>query len=364
MQRFRSVAVVLLFLAAVGASLIAIRAQKKTSPPASDAAGNAGQEQALTPRDPIAANLSIASLRSGIYPGSDIAIIRELEPGSNYRRYLTTYQSEGNTIYALLTVPTGQKPPTGWPVVVFNHGYIPPKEYRTTERYIAYTDAFSRSGYILFRPDYRGHGDSGGQAVGAYGSNAYSIDVLNAVASVKRYADADPGRIGMWGHSMGGFITLRVMVSSRDVKAGVIWGGVVGSFADMFANWRRSPTTPPPAPSGMRGWRQSLVEKYGEPEKNPTFWDSISANAFLADISGPLQLHHGTADESVPVSFSETLKRQMESAGKQVELFIYDGDDHNLTANLYTALARSVAFFDRYLKPSPTPSQGTQAPIR
>jgi len=63
-----------------------------------------------------------------------------------------------------------------------------------------------------------------------------------------------------------------------------------------------------------------------------------------------LQLHHGTADTSVPVAFSEKLNEQMKKAGKSVELYIYDGDDHNLANNLYTALERSVAFFDKYLK--------------
>lgn len=107
--------------------------------------------------------LSIQALREGVYPGSTITIEQTLEPGSNYQRYIASYKSEGLTIYALLTVPNGEKPESGWPVVIFNHGYIPPDQYRTTERYIAYTDAFSRNGYIVFRSDYRGHGNSEGR---------------------------------------------------------------------------------------------------------------------------------------------------------------------------------------------------------
>ena len=183
--------------------------------------------------------LSIESMREGQYPGSDLVIEQTLPPGSNYSRSIVSYNSDGIKIYALLTVPNGTKPATGWPVIVFNHGFIPPAQYRTTERYIAYTDAFSRNGYMLIRPDYRGHGNSEGNAAGGYGSNAYMIDVLNAVASIKKHPDADSNRIGMWGHSMGGHITLRSMVVSRDIKAGVIWGGVVASYADLLNNWRR-----------------------------------------------------------------------------------------------------------------------------
>ncbi len=297
--------------------------------------------------------LQIATLKKGSYPGSDITVEQTLSNGSNYSRHVVSYRSEGNKIYALLTIPNGEKPEKGWPVIIFNHGYIPPAQYRTTERYVAYTDAFSRNGYIVLKSDYRGHGNSEGTPSGAYGSNGYTIDVLNAVSSIKKHKDANPNRIGMWGHSMGGFITLRAMVVSKDIKAGVIWGGVVGSYEDMMNRWRRTTGTPNPTiplPSGARRWRQELVARFGTPEQNPEFWKSISATSYLADISGPLQIHHGQNDTSVPVAFSETLHALMRSAGKSSELFVYPGDDHNISNNLSTALNRSVAFFDTYLK--------------
>lgn len=312
--------------------------------------------------------LSIEGLKNGEYPGSEIIIEQKLDAGGNYDRYITSYKSEGLKIYALLTVPQGEKPKKGWPAIIFNHGYIPPAEYRTTERYIAYTDGFSRNGYIVFRPDYRGHGNSEGEASGAYGSNAYTIDVLNAVSSIKKLKDplyvsrkagstsggnsqmsiVNPERIGMWGHSLGGFITLRSMVVSKDIKAGVIWAGVVASYSDLLRNWRRGPTRP--IPTGSRSWRQLLVQQFGEPEENPEFWNSISATSYLADISGPLQLHHGTGDYSVPVAFSEKLASLIKESGKSAELYTYPGDDHNLSGNFNTAMERSIEFFDRYLK--------------
>jgi len=295
--------------------------------------------------------LSIEALRQGEYPGSDIVIEQTLEPGSNYQRYIASYKSEGLKIFGLLTKPNGNAL-QGFPVVIFNHGYISPSVYKTTEKYVAYQDAFAKAGYVTFKSDYRGHGNSEGQASGGYGSNGYTIDVLNAVASVQKLKDVNPEKIGMWGHSMGGHITLEIMVVNPDIKAGVIWAGVVGSYEDLFERWRRrAGPTPTPNPNSQRGrWRQELAEKFGDPSQNPEFWKALSATSYLEDISGPVQLHHGASDNSVPVEFSRSLRNLLNNEGKEVELYEYEGDDHNLSSNLSLALSRSVEFFDRNLK--------------
>ena len=300
----------------------------------------------------IRSPLEIEYMRKQKYSGSEITIEQTLPAGSNYQRYLTSYRSDNLKIYALLTIPNGDAPETGWPAIIFNHGYIPPEVYQTTERYVAYTDAFSRNGYVVFKPDYRGHGDSEGLPEGAYYSPAYTSDVLNAVSSIKAHPQVDKEKIGMWGHSMGGHITLRSMVITKDIKAGVIWAGVVASYKDMANNWHRS--TPWQASEHERTFRrpnrQALIEEYGDFDENPEFWSSISPLAFVKDISGPIQLHHGTNDEEVPFEFSQTLNEELMAAQKSSELFLYEGDDHNLSQNLYTALDRSVQFFDLYLK--------------
>jgi uncharacterized protein len=291
--------------------------------------------------------LQIDAMRAREYPGSDIAIESVLDPGANYSRYYVSYLSDGLKIYALMTIPNGKTPSSGWPVIIFNHGYIPPDVYRTTERYIAYVDQIASSGYIVFRSDYRGHDRSEGQAGGVYTQPNYSIDVLNAVASVKRYPDADPNRIGMWGHSMGGYITLRSMVVTKDIKAGVIWAGVVAPYPDLFTRWNAGarPTTASPG-----SWVYSLQQTYGSVETNPQFWKSISANGYVRDLNGPIQLHHGTADHDVPWEFSQMLYDELLEANLVAEFYTYDGDNHNISNNFSLAMQRSIEFFDRYLK--------------
>ena len=105
--------------------------------------------------------------------------------------------------------------------------------------------------------------------------------------------------------------------------------------------------TPTPNP---RSWRNTLVRQYGSPEENPVFWRSISANSYVGEISGPIQLHHGTADEDVPLVFSELLFNEMLNANQYAELYTYEGDNHNISNYFSTAMQRTIEFFDRFVK--------------
>jgi uncharacterized protein len=286
------------------------------------------------------------------YPGSQITVVGKLNPGSNYSQYIVSYYSEGLKIYALLTIPDGNKPKEGWPVIIFNHGYIQPDIYRTTERYLAYVDTFARNGYIVFKPDYRGNGLSEGKPQGPYYSPAYTIDDLNAISSIRKYHDANPNKIGIWGHSMGGNITLRDLVITNDIKAAVIWGGVVGSYNDLINNWQRVvPYHPSARDLSLRNaGRSELINKYGTPSANPDFWDSIDPTSFISDISTPIQLDVGGNDEEVPPSFSVSLYDKLKAAGKMVEIYKYPGSDHNISQSFAEAMQNTLNFFNKYLK--------------
>lgn len=339
----------------VGEILPATHAAPSIPPAPSDSpsATTAATATVTTTPTPTLHPMHILAARQTPYPGSTITIEEELEPGSNYHRYIAWYESEGLRVYGLLTVPFGEMPENGWPAIVFNHGYIPPEVYRSTERYIAYVDGFARSGYIVYRIDYRGHDRSEGEATGAYGNPGYLVDVLNAVSSLQSFPQADAQRIGMWGHSLGGYLTLRAMVISPEIKAGVIWAGVVGSYPDLICCWRRpTPGVPTPTPNVnfRSSWRRTWQSLYGSPEENPEFWLSISSNSYLNDLSGPLQLHHGTADHDVPIEFSRDLYQEIQQAGEVAEYYEYEGDDHNLATYFSLAMSRSIEFFDRYLK--------------
>lgn len=300
--------------------------------------------------------LAIVAMRQRTYPGSEITIEKELPSGTNYKQYLTSYISDGLKIYALLSIPTGIKPKNGWPVILFNHGYIAPETYQTFPtlgQYASYYPVFANAGYIVFKPDYRGNGNSEGSPEGAYYSPAYTIDDLNALSSIKKYHDADPSRIGIWGHSMGGNITLRALVIDRkDIKAAVIWGGVVGSYEDLFYNWQRKVSYKPSNRElALRNnLRQNLVTQYGDPRQNPTFWNQLDPTQFTQDITTPIQLDTGGSDEEVPVAFSSNLRDLLKKNGKTVAYYEYPGADHNISQAFSLAMQHSLDFFNRYVR--------------
>ncbi len=297
--------------------------------------------------------LTIAAMRAKSYPGSDLSIVQTLPPGSNYNRYIASYQSDGLTLFGLLTVPTGTKPDGGWPVILLNHGYIPPAEYSTEESYLRIVALFAEAGFIVFKPDYRGNGNSPGTASQPYISPDYVSDSLNALASIRKYPDANANRVGIWGHSMGGNITMHELVIDHDFQAAVLMAGVVGSYSDLLNWWNaRVATGVLTTPNDIETDQlvNQMVALHGTPDSNPGFWNPIDPTQFLSDVSVPVLIQVGTADTVVPPGFSQEFAARLQSAGKTATLHVSPGADHNLSPDTAAAVLEAIAFYDQALK--------------
>jgi len=297
------------------------------------------EETADIPDTPLA----IEALRSRDYPASELIIEQTLDPGANYQRYIAYYSSDGFRIYGLLTVPDEAMPANGYPSILFLHGYIPPDMYITTRDYVATQDGLARSGFVTFKPDMRGHGRSEGEATGAHFSETYIVDSLNALSAMQIHPQINPQRIGVWGHSNGGLIGLRMAVVTDQVRANVFWAGVVGSYTDMLE-------THIGRIEFLRRLSPPVIEEFGLPSENPDYWQRIDPFAYLDAVSAPVQLHHGNSDSSVPVELSVSLHEALLEAGKEAELYRYPGIDHNFYGQAFEdAMRRTVEFFSLYL---------------
>ena len=294
---------------------------------------------------------SIPGIRATTITSEPLEIDEELARGSNYRRYLAHYGSGDLRINALLTVPTAPAPEEGYPAILFLHGYIPPTEYKTTERYVAYVDSLAGSGFVVLKIDYRGHGESEGSPSGAYFSPDYVLDSLAALKVLQEFEGVNPVGIGIWGHSMSGNVALRTAVVSDAVQAVVIWGGAVYSYTD-FMTYRLNDSSYRPAPqaSTRPNRSQELQERFGQITAENQFWKEMAPTNYLGDLSAPVQLHHAENDTVVNSGYSTDLAASLSAAQKEHELYLYPTGGHDIEGGAFTtAMKRTVEFFAKHL---------------
>lgn len=294
--------------------------------------------------------LSIPALQHRDYKGGDITIEQTINY-SNFTSYLISYPSDGLKVYALMNVPNRPKPQNGFPVLILNHGYINPANYDTFNSYKGITDYFSSNGYLVIKPDYRGNGKSETDTTSLM-RFAYPVDVMNLISSLDSVKEADLDKIFLWSHSMGGEVSLTVLeIAGKKpelagkIKAASFWAPVTDP-----AKWFSKSHLPQLPEARISPFPyQKTFEILGTPDKNPNLWESLSPLNYLSDITTKIQLSHGTADKSVPYSWSVELNDKLKTLGKNITFFTYENNDHNLSANQYQALQRDLEFFDSNL---------------
>jgi dipeptidyl aminopeptidase/acylaminoacyl peptidase len=231
--------------------------------------------------------------------------------------------------------------------VIINHGFIEPKNYSTINSYKSIADYFSGKGYLVLKPDDRGNGNSetGETTLMRF---AYPVDVLNLIASLNNIPQANSNQIYLYGHSMGGEITLKVLeIAGKDqeilakIKAAVIWAPVTN-----LTDWFNSSHVPwLQETKNDKDYYASTFKVMGTPETNPLLWQSVSPVNYLSDIQTPIQINHGIADGTVSYRTSIELYDNLISLNKTTNLLMYPGNDHNLTQSWDKATANALSFF-------------------
>ena len=300
------------------------------------------QDPVAPARDDPTGMSFISSLRARSYGGGEMERVRVLAETPDFTRYLIRYPSDGLTIQGFMNVPTGVEPP--YRVVVVAHGYVNPDAYPLLPYTTPYADALASAGFLVVHPGYRNHtgSDDGPNPF----RSGYTIDVLNLVALLKQQPDVRPDAIGLFGHSMGGEVTIKALVvRPQDIHAAVLYGAM---GADAWENWN------------LINWKWAggwfLFDGPFSPWRDRAAFRLASPSAFLADVAAPIQIHHGTADDTAPYEWATDLHQRLLDAGKPAELYSYRGAGHSFWTGsaAYNALmARSIAFFDAHLRADP-----------
>lgn len=294
--------------------------------------------------------ITIPFLREKEYK-SKLGQLQKISDNGDYTSYLTDYSSDGLKINGLLTKPNGDMPTGGWPAIVFVHGYIPPKQYQTLEKYGDYVNFLARNGLVVFKIDLRGHGESEGEAGGAYYSSDYIIDTLNAYSALQSSEFINEEKIGLWGHSMAGNVVLRSMVVKPEIAAAVIWAGAVYTYED-FAEYGIADNSyrQPDMSSERVRRRRELLNLYGEPKDGNPFWKMVSPANYLIDLKGAIQLHHAVDDEVVDIGYSRNLNNLLDKTSVSHQFYEYRSGGHNISNSSFTeAMQRTVEFFKENL---------------
>ncbi len=310
---------------------------------------NQASSSAQISQDPFY-DLTIPGLRARQYT-SQLAVLQPYQSSGSYNSYLTSYTSDGLKINGLLTRPTGEMPVGGWPAIVFIHGYIPPRTYATTERYISYVDYLARNGFVVFKIDLRGHGDSEGEPGGSYYSSDYIIDTLNAYAALQSTDFVNPKKVGLWGHSMAGNISLRSLAVKPEIPAVVIWAGAGYSYLDLRQYGISDASYQPlPSPTQNMNRRQRLIQTHGQPSADDPFWKLMAPTNYLSELKGAIALHHAVDDSVVNVNYSRNLNSLLDQTKVPHQFFEYPNGDHNIASPSFeSAMQRTVEFYKKYL---------------
>ncbi len=294
--------------------------------------------------------MTIPSLRAREYK-SKLNEREQYSTNSNYTSYLTSYDSDGFKINGLLTIPSGEAPAGGWPAIVFVHGYIPPSTYTTTGNYSAYVDYLARNGFVVFKIDLRGHGESDGEAGGGYYGSDYIVDTLNARAALQVSNFVNPEKVGLWGHSMAGNVITRALAAQPDISAIAIWGGAVYTYSDMQKYGIDDNSYRPPSDQNInRNRRQRLSDMYGQFDPNHPFWKQVPFTNYLDGITGAISLNHTVDDPVVNIGYSRNLNNILDKTSIPHELIEYQSGGHNFTGSSFTeAMEKTIEFYNKYL---------------
>ena len=167
--------------------------------------------------------------------------------------------------------------------------------------------------------------------------------VLPGVDRVVEMGIADPERLGVMGHSFGGYCTLALIAQTIRFKAAISSGGY-GNWIGNYGQMRRDGSTYGETKLGSTPWQSR--DRYIE--NSPVF--------YLDRIQTPLLLLHGELDNAVPSFLADEIFVGLRSLGKWVMYVKYEGESHAPAdweyANQVDYWNRMITMFDTFLKPS------------
>jgi dipeptidyl-peptidase-4 len=232
-------------------------------------------------------------------------------------------------IYGILYKPKDFDPQKKYPLINALYGGPGSREIRPN--YVSRTRPECDRGYLVVKVNNRGTGGRGKSFLGAAYLRLGDVDIqdhADAVRLLRQRPYVDGDRVGIVGHSYGGFMAAVGVFKHPDVyAAAVVRAGVT--------DWRNYDTI--------------YTERYmSTPQLNPDGYKTGAAMTYVDDFQGKVLIMHGMLDDNVHPNNAFQLIEALDKAGKSYESRFWPNAGHGLGRGSSTT---QNEFFDRILRP-------------
>lgn len=227
---------------------------------------------------------------------------------------LTIPAEDGFEMPAEILKPKGFQPDRKYPVILYVYGGpAAPQVSNAWQQNVLWDQLLLEAGYAVVLVDNRSATAISKpleNSILKHNDEAEAPDLVAAVRWLKRQPWVDGGRVGVWGWSYGGTMTLSLMTRSEEFKAGIAVAPVT--------DWRYYDSK----------WTESSMKT---PEDNPEGYESTSLVRRAAELHGRLLIVHGTYDDNVHPENTQAFVDALVDAGKPFEMLTYPMRKHGIT---------------------------------
>jgi len=276
---------------------------------------------------------------AGMTPLTHLAMA-SLAPEHLPKSRIVTYKSfDGTLVSAIVTIPFNLKRDGSNPAVVFPHGG---PTGQTSDGFSRYATALASRGYVVIQPNPRG---STGYGLAFQKANFQDLgggDLKDEIAAKQFIVDSgyvDSKRVGIFGGSYGGFMTLMAIGRApQEFAAAVDLFGII----DWRTMWTHEDAL-------LQAYQKSLL---GSPDENPKVYDATSPLTYIQAVKAPLLVQQGENDIRVPPIQAKQVVEALKKKGNIVDSVFYPEEGHGFQKREHQqdSLQRMVDWFDKYLK--------------